>query len=206
MKVIFWFLMVVFFQLNSFAQKDSIKMDLISEYLDLNKYNNEYTFYIDTVLELDMYSIYGITPFVSSYSFCIFFKRDSIINCEGFPNDMSKMPYSFRSLQTHDNKKFVLVYWYGDGTTSATIDFFLLEFKEEGIVLSYADFVYHENKILGTTTVNSYFVDLNSGGVIIKKYCNDHSEFNILKEQFEIPIIYESTNQNIEIEEYIIYQ
>lgn len=176
-KLIFIFFLFGFVN-GSTAQVDSNEMNLISEDLDLEMFEGKYTFYVDTLVRKNGISFYGITPFTSGFSFCFFIKNNSILEVKKFPSGMSKMPYQFDFFLSKNKNLFLKTYWYGDGTTSSSFVFYLLEVKEEAIDVIFSDIIFLQNKFENKEgNYNSFSISETMNNIIIQKKVNDPKQF-----------------------------
>ena len=203
-RVVLMLVIIMGLSCPAFSQTDSVKLNLIAEDLELEKYDNKHTFYVDTVVNLGGYSFYGTTPFVSSYSFCTVFKNDSIVANNFFPGDMNRMPYSFK-LYSNGDRDYLSTYWYGDGTTSSSVNIYLFEVRFNSINLVYDDVIYYEDKSTNKVSqVNSYTIFSDGNELIIRKFYNDQRDVEFLNNRFELPLKNQKTDQITEIEEFKI--
>lgn len=195
MRLIFFFIIISGLGKQSFSQINSTRMNLIGHYLELEKYENEHTFYVDTIIKINDYSLYGVTPFTSSYSFCVIFKNDSILKNSPFPINMNKMPYSFNTYSCGE-KKYISTYWYGDGTTSSSINLYLIEIKSDEIRNVYTGPIYLENKKTNKITdINSYTIITDEYELIVRKFSNDQKNLKELVRRFELSVEIPKTEQ-----------
>lgn len=139
---IFLFTCSIFY---SIGQEDSLRYESISAYLELEKFDDQHTFYVDTIVSVQDFSFYGVTPFATGFSFGIIFLGDSIVECEGFPNGMNKVPFLFE-LQSAQNGDYVSCIVYSDGTSQSSLSWHVLRVAGNRVEQVFAGTIYALDK------------------------------------------------------------
>ena len=188
MKIILFNVFLIFSN-NLFSQIDSSKMELMSNYLKIDKYNSKYDIYVDTVFKINDYTIYSISPNMSVFSYCIVFKKDSIIHIDNFDANMSKMIYSFNTYKTSKNKIFIKTQYYGDGTSESRISMILLELNDYFVDVVFQDNIYWLDKQSKQSMVsNSFQIIENGEKLIVKKKHNCNDDIYYFNDKFELKL------------------
>lgn len=179
--------------------QDSLRLELIAQDLEQEKFQGKHTFFVDTLIEVRNFKIYGVTPFASGFSFCyIFDSDDSMIKYSGFPQGMNRIYYKFEIYET-ESKDFIVTYWLGGGTISTSLYLSVYSISES-VRVAYGDLVYNRNKF-----DNEELFDLNSFQfeveddklIIVKKVSSPITAKLLIPEMFEL---HESEIKEEEIE------
>jgi len=198
MRLIFF--IIVFCCINySYSQIDSKKMDLIGKYLNLEKFEDKNTFYIDEVVKLNEYSFYSVTPFTSSYSFCVIFKNNTIIEVENFPNSMNRIPYQFKSYYSEDGSIYITTYWYSDSVSSSSIVYYILKLNDE-LKVVFNDYLYLNIKDEKNEKVNDFLISTTDRcEFLLTKTINGVNKLNSLIDKFDLAIDYVKKRKHTQI-------
>ena len=185
MKKLYSILLLVLVPCFIYSQ-NTTHLNEIENYLQTERFENRYTFHIDTVLTENPYTIYSITPYASSFSSLIIFKNDSIVNDSLMIRDnWNRMPYNLIT-DSIDDRRFVSFYWHGSTTSYTAIYYFMFELCEN-IELKAVETIYYFDKHSNAVTeLNSiYSIKQDNKIILLKKHNDVNSAEDILNSEIE---------------------
>lgn len=104
---------------------------------------------------------------------------------------MNRMPYKFDIIAQENEDFLIQTYWYGSGTISSSLNFYLLQVKKNSIQVVFHGSIFYESKQgEELKKYNSFYVHSQKDEIIVRKKVNDVKQFSqlVIDENLDLPI------------------